>query len=163
MAETFVHVKGLKELNLALETFPAKLYRSGMRGAMRAGAKVFAAAAQRGVPARSGKLRKGIRVRTSMKPGQARAKVVSTEWYSKFVEMGTAAHIISGKNGGWLRLHGGSFVRSVDHPGAKPHPFMRPAFDSQGPQATLAIGLALKKTISKAGMLTPDVMLEGDT
>jgi HK97 gp10 family phage protein len=60
-------------------------------------------------------------------------------FYAKFVEFGTAAHAIKGRNGGWLSF-GGLFAKSVQHPGMKPSPFMRPALDAKSGEAVVAVG-----------------------
>jgi HK97 gp10 family phage protein len=39
------------------------------------------------------------------------------------VEYGTKPHIIAGRNGGFLNI-GSRYMRAVDHPGAKPNPFL---------------------------------------
>ena len=55
--------------------------------------------------------------------------------------------VISAK-GGALSF-GGNFYKSVAHPGAKPHPFMRPALDTKWREAIEAIGASLAGSIEK--------------
>jgi hypothetical protein len=72
----------------------------------------------------------------------AMGALVNDTPYAKFVEYGTRPHRIYPKNGRYLKFNAGTpsvhgfdlssetvFARFVNHPGTKPLPFMRPAFD----------------------------------
>src|SRR5687768_16509064 len=53
-----------------------------------------------------------------------------TSDYGAHVEYGTAAHVIRARNAGALWWPGARHpVKSVNHPGTPPKPYMRPAFD----------------------------------
>lgn len=53
------------------------------------------------------------------------------------VEFGTKAHRIEARKGGFLSWLG-IVARSVEHPGSRPKPFFRPAWDLKGGPAMLA-------------------------
>lgn len=146
-----VQIKGLKELYEALQQLPVKMEQNVMRGALRAGAKVLEAEAKQGVPVappneenarlyggRQGLLRDSVRVSVRVRRGTITASVKAggkakgggLAYYARFVEFGTAAHYIRAKSKKGLSL-GGAVFRGVMHPGARPKPFMRPAFDTQ--------------------------------
>lgn len=155
-----VHVKGLAELTKRLAEFPNKL-KPVLRSGLRQGAKVIQARAKQNIRSRSGVLAKSLTVGTRSRGTKVTASVKTKVFYARFVEYGTAAHVISGRNGGWLSF-GGVFARSVDHPGARPHPFMRPALDSQAAAALLAVAEGVKARMTKEGMDVADVLVEGD-
>lgn len=74
----------------------------------------------------------------SMPPVMMFVGPVSQVFYARFVEFGTAAHI-----------NGGRFAGSK-HPGARPQPFMRPAWDANKAAALALIGDAMAAEIMKA-------------
>jgi HK97 gp10 family phage protein len=183
MAETVQNVKGLAALQRALDTLPARLESNVMRGALRAGARVFADLARAAAPeaepseknkrlygGRRGLLRDSIRVRVSLKNGQITARVVAggkvgsaQAYYAMWVEKGTKPHTIrivtakglniGGQNsGGWV-------VTQVQHPGARPHPFMEPSFDQGSDQALRAVAAYVRKRLAtKHGINVPESM-----
>ena len=161
-----VQIKGLKELGEALQTLPVKLERNVMRSAMRAGMKIIMDEARANVPARTGALRDSFKISTRVTRGTVTAKVSVGDrkaFYGRFVEFGTAAHVIRAKNRGQLLFFAGGFYRSVNHPGATPRPFMRPAFDSKHPQALQAFANKVRDVLrTKHGIDIPSPMLEGD-
>lgn len=151
-----IRVKGLSELQKFLDQLPAKLEANVMRSALRAGAKVIQAEAKANVPVQSGELRKSIKVGTRLRKGKATASIRTKLFYARFVEFGTRAHAISG-DGGPLAF-AGIYVRTVNHPGAKPHPFMRPALDSQAQNAVVATAEHIKKRLkTKHSLDTADI------
>lgn len=168
MSETTV--KGLAELQRALDSLPAKLEANIMRGALRAGAKVLAAEAKRNVHSVSGALADSIRVGTKSRRGTVVGRVVAggksklarnggDAFYGRFVEYGTAAHVIRAKNGKLLALG----VSKVNHPGAKKKPFMRPAMDTQAQPALEAVREYIRNRLSsKHGIDVPAPLEEGD-
>jgi|VirMetMinimDraft_7_1064189.scaffolds.fasta_scaffold37040_4 HK97 gp10 family phage protein len=159
-----VRVKGLSELNAALQTLPAKIEANVLRSAMRAGANVIKDEAKANVPVATGTLKAGIKVSTSNRRGTVTAKVKTTgkhAYIAKWLEYGTAAHRIVSKGKG-LNI-GGVVVRSVDHPGISPRPFLRPALDSKAQQAVVAVGNAIKKRLAtKHGIDTADIEVEAE-
>lgn len=157
-----VTVSGLAELHKMLQQLPGKIEGNLMRGALRAGQKVFLDAARSRVPVDSGELRDSLRIQTkgkSKKFGWVRVNLVAGNkkaWYAHMVEFGTVRHMIKPRKAGGSLFFGGESRKSVDHPGARQRPFMRPALDSgQGAalQATADyIRRRLPAALKKAGI-----------
>lgn len=156
------HVKGLSDLNRFLQQLPVKLEKNVLRGAMRAGAKVTAAAVQASAPKLTGVLAAGVKVASAGKGGRVIGTVKLTgkhAFIGPWLEYGVAAHQITAKGGGWLFF--GAFAKSVQHPGLQPRPFMRPALDSQAGAAVVAAAEYTKKRLAtKHGLDTSDVEIE---
>lgn len=162
MADT-AHVKGLADLQKFLDQLPVKMEKNVMRGALRAGMNTVKPVAKAIIRSVSGLLAKGLKVGTKAKGGTVTATLKATGkhgWLARFVEFGTAAHKIAALKVPALWF-GGLFVKSVNHPGAKPHPFMRPALDSQAQNAVVAAGNYAKvRLATKHGLDTADVTIE---
>lgn len=181
MADTTLNVKGLSELIKFMDEFPAKLQRNVMRGAMRAAAVevkgTVVANAPEGPPStegaskygqRQGDLKSTIRVSVRIIGGKVVAKVVAggtaksgapTLNEAVWNEFGTRPHTIAAVSGA-LKI-GDRFVGSVEHPGAAPHPFMRPALDAKAADAVVAAGNYVKNRLAtKNGLDTSDVSIE---
>lgn len=140
-----------------LKQLPAKIERNIMRAALRAGAAEFRAAAKANVPVESGALRRSIKVSTGSKKGRVTAKLKvggRLAPHAHLVEYGTKPHTITAAQGGGLTV-GGNIVSSVDHPGARPRPFMRPAFDTKPPAAIAAVGSKIRERLTAAGINVP--------
>lgn len=181
-----INVKGLKELQDLLDKLPAKVEANIMRGALRAGAKPIRAAAINNINSKSGELAAGIKVSTRIKGGVVSATIAArgdSGYKANFVEYGTRAHLISVQdnekhiNYRLSRKRGVTVLESmrtinrrvlqigrnfvgptVDHPGAKPHPFMRPALDSEGQNAAIAVAAYIKRRLSaKHGLDVADI------
>lgn len=153
-----IHVKGLAELGKALATLPIKIERNILRGALRAGMAPVRADAKTNAAKATGALASGLKVSTSARRGIVYAKLRTTgkhDYISRFVEFGTARHIISGRNGGMLRIAGGAIVRSVIV-GARAQPFMRPAIDTQADAAILAVANYIRNRLTAEGINIPD-------
>lgn len=161
----YSNIKGFEELEKALSEFPQKLLKNAMRRALRAGVKVIATEAKIQCPvappsqtaslkygAKEGELRRSIRIGTntirgtSTVYGYVRAGSFKA-YYARWVEFGTASHSITAK--GRALSFGGNFYKSVAHPGAAPHPFMRPALDAKQHEAIDAMAASLAESISK--------------
>lgn len=161
-------VKGLAELQHALDTLPPKLEVNVVRGGMRAGAKVILVAAQASASFtdRSGELRDTLRISTSSRSGVVKASVLAGAskrdrrgWYAPLVERGTAPHDIHAKPGSLLAIG----VSHVRHPGASPHPFMVPAFDTHQHAAVAAVASYVRKRLAtKHGIDVPAPLERGD-
>lgn len=185
MAE--VHVRGLAELQKALDTLAPRIEKNVMRGAMRAGMKPVLEAAKQGVPVRTGRLRSSLGISTRARGRVVSASVRSRDFIGKFVEFGTRAHLISAQedakpinwrrtaregrivrvsmrtiNRAVLRI-GNWFAKSVQHPGARPRPFLRPALDANAQAATAAAAQYIKQRLQdKHGIDTAHIAVEGD-
>lgn len=174
-----VHVKGLSELQKFLDQLPAKVERNVLRGALRAAAKeVLLPQARANINSDSGELAKSLRVSVRAKRGTVTASVKSDLFYARFVEYGTRQHWVSVKpearpsritrrgrrafSIGTLNemaargslVIGSAFVgASVAHPGARPHPFLLPALDTQAHAVLLRVGDYIKTRLaSKHGL-----------
>jgi len=160
-----IRVKGLADLNKFLQQLPAKVEQSVLRGALRAGANVVMAEAKANVPVDSGQLRDGLKVSTSSRRGRVTAKVKATgkhAFIAPWLEYGTAAHKITAKKGKGL-FFGGLFVKGVQHPGARPKPFLRPALDGRAQDAVVAAAQYMKRRLAtKNGLDTSSVEIEAE-
>lgn len=165
-----VEIKGLSELHHELQALPAKIERNVLRGGLRAGAQIMEAEARRLVPvapptldsvrrgARAGELQRSIKITLrANKSGAVRAQLKAgnkVAWYAHLVEFGTARHWIKPKIRKSLFV-AGLFKEVIDHPGAKPKPFMRPAYDGKWRSAIAAmadyIRARLPRELRKAG------------
>lgn len=150
-------IAGGRELDAFLQSLPVKVERNILRAAMRAGANEFKKAAKQGVPVDDGDLQRSIRVTTRTKGGTVYASLKAggkkaPHWH--WVEFGTAAHKIKAKRDRALSF-GGVTVTEVKHPGAKPKPFMRPAFDSAAAAAIAASAAKIRDRLTKEGINVP--------
>ena len=165
MADT-LQITGLAELKKQLEALPAKIEGNVMRGAMRAGLKVILDGARAEAPKRTGALAKSLRIRQdrkSAKFGWVRMSVAvgnAVAWYPHLVEYGTASYYTgSGRSVGApyeirpvgkKSLFFAGLARDLTvHPGIRPQPFMRPAFDKYSQPAMDAVVQYLQTRIPK--------------
>lgn len=138
------YIRGGKELREALETLPKKLEKNIMRSAMRAGAKVIADEAKKNLDDEW--LRKTVKISTNSRNGQVTGKIKTIgkgAYVTRFIEFGTARHLIKPKNKKRLafRAKSGDYVVTglVSHTGMQGKPFLRPAMDSKSKEALNAI------------------------
>ena len=155
-----IRIEGLAELSRTLEQFTDKLQKAALRSALRAGAQEIRKEAQRLAPVRTGKLRDTIRVGTryDRRSGEVQATVSAGNrkrgvFYASMVEFGTTGHPIiagGGTKAGQVLAAGARILgERVDHPGAKPKPFMRPALDTRAKDALEAVRAQLAARIEK--------------
>ncbi len=176
-----ITVKGLDQLQKILDTLPAKIEKNVLRGALRAGAKTILEAARSSVPvstpnaenqrlygARAGALRDSLRISARVKGGKVTASVKAggvlkggeDVYYAHFVEYGTRPHKIAAADKGFLGF-ANRFYKSVDHPGARPKPFLRPAMDARATDAVVAAAEYMKARLAtKHGIDTSDITIE---
>lgn len=150
-------IKGGKEMDEMLRTLAPKIEKNIMRAALRSGAVVFRDEVRANVPVDSGALLKSVKVSTGGKNGKVTAKLKvggKGARHVHLVEFGTKPHRIAPKGAGGL-LIGGKVVGAVDHPGAKPHPIMRPAFDSQSTPAIAAVAAKIRERLTLQGINAP--------
>lgn len=76
-------------------------------------------------------------------------QVRATAPHAYLVEFGTAPHRIAAKNAKAL-FFDGSGVQAVDHPGASPRPFMRPAWEASKSGVLVDLKISLGDEIQKA-------------
>lgn len=148
---------GGRELDAAMASLSIKVEKNILRSALRAGANQYKEEVKANIPVDSGDLRRSVRVSARSKGGRVTASVKignKKAWYARLVEFGTKAHKIAPKGGGGL-LIGGNIVGAVDHPGARPQPFARPAFDSKATEAIAAVAAQIRKRLTKEGINAP--------
>jgi HK97 gp10 family phage protein len=156
-----VNITGLSDLQAQLDQLAANIEKKLLRGALRAGQKVTLERARQGIHSVDGDLAKSLRISTSARGGAVKAIVKAGNakaFYARWVEFGTAAHIIRAKNGQAISLNGHLYA-SLNHPGARARPFMRPALDAaavDNSEAFLAVGAYLVKGITKELAKLPD-------
>lgn len=157
-----INITGGKELAEFLQGLPLKIEKNIMRAALRAGARVIANEAKLNVPVQDGDLKRSIRTASNAKKGLVEAYARAGDkkaWYYRFVEYGTAPHIIKGRNGGMLTFtaRDGKKItkQSVNHTGAVAKPYMRPALDTKGDEAVLAVTRKIRERLTKEGINTP--------
>lgn len=183
-SDALAQVKGLAELQAAMDSLPAKIEANIMRGALRAGAKLIQAEAKRLAPVAppneenrrlyggyEGLLRDSIRISVSLRRGTVTARVraggkvrgTGDPYYARWVEYGTKPHRITATTpGGKLLLAGGHPVSSVMHPGTQPRPYLRPAMDTQAQAAVQAVAAYIRQRLAtKHGLDVPDPGEEG--
>jgi HK97 gp10 family phage protein len=118
-----IRIEGIDEVRAALRALPEKLERNVVRGGLRAAAKIVADEAKRLVPVRRGVLQKSIRISSRVKNGLVTVSVKAGgkgARHAHLVELGTKPHLIGRR---------GFKVAAIRHPGAKPKPYMKPAFE----------------------------------
>lgn len=158
--ESLRHVKGLDALDKLLQQVAPKVERNALRGALRAGANVILPVARGNIHSVSGVLARSLKVRSGARGGEVTAKVYTKVFYANMVEYGTRAHRIEPLNREALSI-GGGVVESVEHPGARPRPFLRPAMDTQATAAVIRAAEYMKRRLSeKNGLDTSDIVIE---
>lgn len=178
------YILGGAALDALLGTLPVNIEKNIMRGALRAGAKVFLAVVKQNIPVDKGALRASARITTRVRKGEVTASVKVGDknvYYANMVEFGTRAHLVkvqesergvnrrTGKalsyrtiNRNVLRI-GNTFVGpTVEHPGARPRPFMRPAADAGFEAAVAAVQAHVRKRLAKEGLTTPEPVPPGE-
>lgn len=91
-------------------------------------AKVNATGVGGGPKVRTGRLRSSITFALGQDGEGLFADVGTNVSYARYVELGTRPHVIRPRTRKALAWKGARHpVRKVNHPGSKPHPFLRPA------------------------------------
>lgn len=151
------NITGGAELSRMLSSLPAKIEKNIMRSALRAGAAVIRAEAKTTAPVLTGALQKSIRISGKAKGGQITVSLKmggAKAPHAHLVEFGTRPHKIAAAVADALAI-GGNVVVGVEHPGAKPSPFFRAAFDSKSAAAIEAVGAQIRKRLTAEGINTP--------
>lgn len=150
-------VLGLAELEKTLKQLPAKLERNVLRGAVRAGGRVFEREAKSLVPVDQGVLRKSIRTSVRLVRGRPMATIKAgggSAWHARLVEYGhTQTHVVyKGSDGEWY-----TSVQLLPEPkSVPPQPYMRPAFESMSPAAIQGFATYVRARLAKEGVNAPD-------
>lgn len=160
-----VRIEGLVELDKLLKSFAPRIEGNIVRGALRSAQKVILDEAKRLVPKDDGHLEKSLRVSSKI---DTRRGVVTTRiiagnakaFYAHMVEFGTGA-FYSGMGESVGRAYvikaarrkslffGTQAREEVFHPGSKPKPFMRPAFDTKQSESLDQFKLYMKNRIER--------------
>lgn len=177
-------ILGGAALDALLGTLPVNIEKNIMRGALRAGAKVFLTVVKQNIPVKSGALRNSARVTTRSKRGEVTASVKignKTVYWANMVEFGTRRHLVkvqddergtnrrTGKALSYRTINrnvlviGNRFVGpTVEHPGARPHPFARPAAEAGFQAAVEAVQAHVRKRLTKEGLTVPEPVPAGE-
>jgi hypothetical protein len=174
-------VTGLVDVQRFIRELPAQLERKVLRGALRAAADVVAEEARMRCASRE--VAGAIKVTTGSTGKRIVAEVIvkgKAAYIAPWLEYGTDPHFISvdqsqrdgrtiarinrqrrdaGDKEGSLVINGNFVGETVFHPGARPHPFMRPALDTKEGEAVAAAQAYINARVSRAGIVGVD---EGD-
>ena len=172
-------ISGGQQLDDLLKTLPKKIERNIMRAALREGGVVMREAVKQRVPVDDGTLRRSVRVSTRSRKGEVFASVKAGNkkaFYANMVEFGTRPHLVKvdDRDRGINRrtgrpvsvttinrqrrslIIGRTFIGpTVEHPGAQPRPFMRPAADASFRQAIKAFDRKLRERMTQEGLNVP--------
>jgi hypothetical protein len=162
-------VRGKSEVRQFIAQLPADIERKLLRGAGRAAANVVADEARdRSI---SAEVSAAVKVKVSTAEGRIIAKVQVKgpgAYIAPWLEYGTSAHFISvddsqregmsvsrinkANKEGSLVISGKFVGSTVFHPGARPHPFLRPALDLKGDAAVAAAQAFINSRVGRSGI-----------
>ncbi len=166
-------IKGKSAVNAFFGQLPGQIEQKLLKGAGRAAANVIAAEAKAKVI--SSEVRGAIKVKVTATDSRIAAKVQvkgDGAYIAPWLEYGTAPHLISvdesqrggrsvrtinrraqENDGNHSLVIGGKFVgATVLHPGARPHPFLRPALDVKASEAIAAAQGYINARVGKSGI-----------
>lgn len=164
------HVRGRSSVSRYIAQVPTKVVRL-LGGAAKAGATIIADEAK--ARTQSAEVAGSIKVRVKSGPERVVAYIETRgkgAYLAPWEEYGTAPHLISvsdvdrgGMTVGRINqlnkqslMIGGSFVGpTVQHPGARAHPFLRPSLDIRGADAVTAAQQFINTHVSRAGISVP--------
>lgn len=133
MAKPLVEIQGYDKFLKAIEKLPDKTKRSEMLKLIRKTTKPTILAAKANINDQSGRLARSIGNITGKSKTYPnilvgpRIKGNHAGFHGHLVEFGTKKHVIWQK---YKTKNGRIIRRRIEHPGSKPHPFMKPAFES---------------------------------
>ncbi|GGB21489.1 hypothetical protein GCM10011380_08830 [Sphingomonas metalli] len=149
-------VKGQEAVDRFFETLPAEIETKLLRGAARSGAHVIAGEAK--LRTWSDDIRDGVRVKTRAAPDRVSGIVtIVGQWprsLAIWAEHGTSPHVITTRKGS-LVVDAKLVGRTVDHPGARREPFLRPALDTKLGEAVSAAQAYINSRVTPAGIVGP--------
>ncbi|WP_109808414.1 HK97-gp10 family putative phage morphogenesis protein [Sphingosinithalassobacter portus] len=166
--------RGASDVRAYMARLPQEIETKLLRGAGRAAAKVVADEAKERTL--SSEIRAAIKVSTRSKDGRIIAKVQvkgDGAYLAPWEEYGTSPHFITvddsqrqgrsvqrinrlakEKGSSHSLVIGGAFVgTTVLHPGARPHPFLRPALDVKQAEAIAAAQQYINARVTRAGII----------
>jgi hypothetical protein len=124
----------------------AKALRAATTAGARAAMPILRAATPRGA---TGNLQSAVRMKAMRKRygiGSVVAPMGKKGRHRELVSGGTKAHIIAGRNGGFLNI-GNRYMRAVNHPGAKANPFLARVAGSMTEAAVRAFETRMERYI----------------
>lgn len=151
-----VEVKGLKEIEDALKALPEAASKRLSRAALRQASKPMAEKAKTLAPVKTGKLRDSIKIGAKVNGRQMKIyrRLSERHGVELFIgpsylksDMGRHGHLV--EFGTKPRINGGKF-KGTKHPGTRPQPFMRPAFDAEAQPTVERLKPLLWKNIQRA-------------
>lgn len=155
------NIAGGQQLDELLRTLSGKMQKNVNRAGLRAGAVVLKDEVVENIPVASGELRNSARITSRVRGADVTVSVKvgnRVAWYAHLVEYGTRPHEIRPKEQGGALQFGGVTTRSVQHPGTRPRPFMRPAVDLKLPAAIDAITAKIRERLTRQGLDVPAPM-----
>ena len=140
-------VDGLANIQRAMKELPERVARNVLTSAVRAGGQVI----RKDALSRIRDKKAIILVKRRSPKGTALFSVGLTKekWKLRFLEFGTAPHVIKSKTGKNMTDGSTFFGRVVRHPGMSARPFLRPAFDGNIMRAIEVIRVQAEKRIAK--------------
>jgi HK97 gp10 family phage protein len=162
MSKDAVELKGFEDIEKILDALPKALGPKVVRACLREGVRPYIKEAKQNASNadNTGGLSKSIGVLNTrgdsvgITVGTRRGKSFKKGYIAHIVEYGAAPHVISPKKkkkGKVLKFGGGFVTGSVNHPGMKQQPFLRPAWETKKAVVKKAIGEALKKELNGFG------------
>ena len=139
---------GLNQLVQALKEQKGRIIKDAKK-AVRMGANIIRKEMRAKAPAKTRYLRKSIQIKIDGRGGQVIAKIgpSSKAYWARFIEYGASPHAIRIKRKQILSDGTNVFGREVAHPGVRPKPFIRPAFDTKVEEAKQAIADQLRQAL----------------
>lgn len=157
MTSETVQIHGLKELNAKLKRMAARDANRITRRGISKMAQVIRKEMRDRAPRETGDLRKNLAysIKRDLRGGfRGTVGPKPKAFYARFIEFGTAAHLIprkdtKGRKQKRIKI-GDKVYRSVDHPGIQPRPFLRPAFEASKRRTVDEAGKLMWKLIEEA-------------
>lgn len=171
-----VTVSGTAETVAALARLSAQLQKKIVGNAIRSGARVILKEARLRCPVETGALAASLKVRAPKKKAageniamvSADPKFVGPDGYRRpykyawLVEHGSSPHTIESKDIP-LNIAGAHPVAVVQHPGSRPRPFLRPAFDANIGLIQQRIGEAIERGLDREAKKSAGIAKSGLT
>jgi len=149
MADSIEVRVSTREVIAALERLKAVSQKKALRAAGTSGARVFLKGAKSKVQVRSGLLKSDLRIRSRFNFAGARFSIGTSKKakHAHLVELGTDAHYIPTPRGSPFTGPGPN--SGINHPGSRPYPFLRPAFNEGRSQALRNVAKNLQRVIKR--------------
>jgi HK97 gp10 family phage protein len=135
-------MEGLAELQAKLSTLPKRLARKVLRPALQDAGAIIQQEAGVQAPRATGKLTTHIVnevILHSDLSGEIHVGPAKDAFYGLFSELGTAPHEEASPKG----------TKPYTHPGEPAHPWLRPAFETKGPEALEALAQNIRDGLAE--------------